>query len=530
MPRLPTSEDLGGLPQLQAARPIASYDVSPHVRGRQQVAEAGARVGQAVEDVGQSAFRLGRQQAQTEAVNANAFIHARLIEARVRYRHDADFGTLPQRWAEESGKIVDEGLAQISDAGLREHVRGNLFLPLAQENAAIADQVFRGAAAAHDASRTRYLNNLVEHVSLDPHDALIGGGIDALHSAVDDAVTRGFITPERARAEKQSAALRLCEAEYARMTRVDPDRAIRELRAEAPGHPLLSRLPEPIKDALVRQAFDRKENDRRDSEQASLSQSRDIQRQSDSAESEIVSNLVGSNPTLTRTAIADDDRLTPIAKAYMLALADRTGKPDPDADTSNPNALALINRLRLGDADPYKITALRQIYEAYAQQQLNRDDFNFVRNEFSNGDPRDFPTLLAHKTAFFKAVMPLIDQSDPLTGDIDHVGRSKLYMLERDVAQKIERLRNEAKDPTELFDPSRSDYIGTPESLQRYLSTTRERVEDHARRLSLPAQTSEPTASTPIPPRQPGETPEAYLERTIPVPRKDHQDAHPTGD
>jgi hypothetical protein len=302
--------------------------------------------------------------------------------------------------------------------------------------------------------------NLVEHVSLDPRDALIGGGIDALHSAIDDAVARGFITPERARAEKQSAALRLCEGEYARMARVDPDRAIRELQDDAPGHPLLSRLPEPIKDALVRQAFDRKENNRRDSERALLSQSRDIQRQSDSAESEIVSNLVGPNPTLTRTAIADDNRLTPAAKAYTLALADRTGKPDPDENTSNPTALALINRLRLSDADPYKITTLHPIYEAYAQQQLNRDDFNFVRNEFSNSNTKDFPTLLAHKTAFFKAVMPLIDQSDPLTGDIDHVGRSKLYMLERDVAQKIERLRYEAKDPTELFDPSRPDYIG----------------------------------------------------------------------
>jgi hypothetical protein len=530
MPRLPTPEDLGGLPQLSGARPIASYDVSPYARGRQQIAEAGARVGQAVEDVGQSAFRMARQQAQTEAVNANAFIHARLIEARAHYRHDADFGTLPQRWAEESSKILDEGLAQISDAGLRAHVRGNLAVPLAQENAAIADQAFRGAAAAHDASRAKYLNNLVDHVSLDPHDALIGGGIDALHSAIDDAVTRGFITPERARAEKQSAALRLCEGEYARMARVDPDRAIRELQAEAPGHPLLSRLAQPVKDALVRQALDRRENNRGDTEQALVSQSRDIQRQSDSAENEIVSNLFGASPTLTRTAIADDTRLTPVAMTYMLALADRTGKPDPDADTSNPAALALINRLRLRDADPYKITTLHPIYEAYARQQLNRDDFNFVRNEFHNGDPKDFPTLLAHKTAFFKAVMPLIDQSDPLTGDIDHVGRSKLYMLERDVAQKIDRFRSEAKDPPELFDPSKPDYVGKPEFLERYLSTPRERIEDYARRLSMPAQTREPAASTPIPPRQPGETPDAYLERTIPVPPKDHRDAHPTGD
>src|SRR5215467_9303008 len=142
MPTIPTPEELGSLLHIPGARPIGSYDVSAHARGAQQIADAGTRFGQAVEDIGKAAYKASQQQAVTEAVNANAFIHGRLIEARTRYQNDPDYVTLPQRWTEEAGKIVDDGLAQISNEGLREHVRSNLAVPLAQEGAAIQNQAF----------------------------------------------------------------------------------------------------------------------------------------------------------------------------------------------------------------------------------------------------------------------------------------------------------------------------------------------------------------------------------------------------
>jgi len=198
MPTIPTPEELGGLLRVPGSRPIGRYDVSPVARGAQQIADAGTRVGQAVEETGKAAYRIGRQQAVTEAVNANAFIHARLIEARTRYRNDPDHTTLAQRWGEDAGNIVEDGLSQISDDGLREHVRRNLAVPLAQEGAAIQNQAFRGAADAHAASRDKYLHNLVQHITLDPNDSLIAGGVDSLHAAIDDAVTRRFLAPEQA--------------------------------------------------------------------------------------------------------------------------------------------------------------------------------------------------------------------------------------------------------------------------------------------------------------------------------------------
>jgi hypothetical protein len=254
MPTVPTPDDLGGLPHVPGSRPVGSYDLSSYASGAREVADAGARFGQAVADIGNATYKIGRQQAITEAVNANAFIHGRLIEARERYRHDPDYATLTQRWNEEAGKIVDDGLSQVSSEGLREHVRGKLAVPLAQESAAIQNQSFRGAADAHAASRGRYLGNLVQHITPDPNDSLLTGGIDSLHSAIDDAVTRGFLTPEQALAEKRRSALALAAGQYARMSRVDPERAVRELESPEGGHPLLAQLPQPLKDALIQQA------------------------------------------------------------------------------------------------------------------------------------------------------------------------------------------------------------------------------------------------------------------------------------
>src|SRR5262245_44299272 len=114
MPSIPTPDELGGLPRVPGARPVGGYDLTSYASGAQRMADAGTRLGEAVEDIGKAAHKAGRQEAVTEAVNANAFIHGRLIEARERYRNDPDHATLAKRWNDEAGKIVEDGLSQIS--------------------------------------------------------------------------------------------------------------------------------------------------------------------------------------------------------------------------------------------------------------------------------------------------------------------------------------------------------------------------------------------------------------------------------
>jgi hypothetical protein len=512
MPQVPTPDELGGLPRVPGARPVGGYDLTSFAGGAQRIADAGTRLGEAVEDIGKATYKAGRQQAMTEAVNANAFIHGRLIEARERYRDDPDHATLAQRWSDESGKIVEDGLSQISDEGLREHVRARLAVPLAQEGAAIANQAFRGAAAAHAASREKYLRNLVQHSSLDPDDGLFAGGVDSLHSAIDDAVARGFLTPEQAADEKRRDALELLTGEYARMSRADPARAIREIETPGSGHPLLPQLPQDVRESLIARAREQQANAARDAEHAALRRAQDDQRASDQTENEIVANLLSDRPTLTRADIADNPVLTKTASARMLALEDRTMAPDPDETASNAAARGLLDRVRLRDGDPSRIASPGAIYDAYIGGKLNREDFDFVRKELvARQSPAEAP-LLARKQAFLKSVAPAIDQSDPLIGEIDQLGRSKMYLLERDLDRRIGQNVKAGKDPLDLFDPTKPDYAGKPESLERYRTTVREALEESARRLQPAA--SGATATTPVPPRLPGETPADYLRRT----------------
>jgi len=514
MPTVPTPEELGSLLHMPGSRPIGSYDVSPYAHGAQQIADAGTRFGQAVEDVGKATYKISQRQAMTEAVNANAFIHGRLIEARSRYQNDPDYATLAQRWNEEAGKIVEDGLSQISNEGLREHVRSNLAAPIAQESAAIQNQAFHGTANAHAASRDRYLGNLVQHITLNPSDSLITGGVDSLHSAIDDAVSRGFLTPEQASEEKRRGALALCTGQYARMSRIDPERAIRELESPEGGHPLIAQLPQPLKDSLILQARQQQDNNLKDVEHAAVRRQQEIQRASDQAESEIVTNLTSEKPTLTRADIADNQRLTQPAKAYMLALEDRAANSDPDAATSNAAARQLLDRIRLRDGDPNKIVRLDPIYDAYINNRLSRGDFSFVRKEFFAKQTPEGDLLLAHKQAFLKGIAHEIDQSDPLIGEIDQLGRSKMYLLERDIDRKIDQYHKDGKDPFDLFDRSKPDYVGKPESLERYRTTLGETLEERARQLRSTAAPSGSPAAQSIPQRLSGETPADYLKRT----------------
>jgi hypothetical protein len=518
MPPVPTPDELGGLPRVPGARPVGGYDLSSYASGAQKLADAGARLGESIADTGKAVYKDARQQAMTEAVNANAFIHARLIEARERYRNDPDHATLAQRWSDESGRIVDDGLAQISDDGLREHVRARLAVPLAQENAAIQDQAFRGGAAAHAASRERYLRNLVQHASVDPGDSLFAGGVDSLHAAIDDAAARGFLTPEQAAGEKRRAALALLAGEYDRMSRADPARAIRELEAHDSGHPLLPQLPQTTKDALVAQARAQQVNAVKDAGDAVQRRAQDIRRASDQAENEIVADLTGDRPALTRADIAANPQLTDAAKARMLAVADRTAVPDPDETASNAAARGLLDRIRLRDGDPSRIAAPGDIDAAYIGGKLNRDDFIFVRRELVARQTSADAPLFAHKQAFLRSVAPAIDQSDPLIGDIDRLGRARMYLLERDLDRKIGQYVKAGKDPLDLFDPSKPDYAGAPEKLARYRPTVQEALEQSAQQR--PPAAGDAAAPPAVPKRLPGETPADYLARTsAPVPQ-----------
>jgi hypothetical protein len=231
-------------------------------------------------------------------------------------------------------------------------------LHVAKESAPIREQAFRGAASADAASREGLLQNLERHSSLDPDDTLYAGGIDSYHAAIDDAVAKGYLAPDAALAEKRNAALRLGVAHYGLMARVDPDRAVSELHLEDGPNPNVRYFPAAVKARLLAQALGNQHARQVDAERSTTLNNREHQRASDQEEARIVTDLLGERPTVTTEDIINNEALTPPAKPYMVAVADRAAKSDPPATSSNVTARQLLDRVRLADSDPAKITNL----------------------------------------------------------------------------------------------------------------------------------------------------------------------------
>jgi hypothetical protein len=204
----------------------------------------------------------------TEATDANAYIHARLIGIRPRYQADPDYTTLVPRWQDETNRIVNNGLSLVSDDGARDFVRNEAATTVADEAAAIKDQAFRGAAAAHAQSRDDYLQSLVQNLTPNPNDTLIGGGVRAYHLMIDNAVARGFLTADDALAEKRRAALALTAGQYSVLAQHDPARVIQELESGPATHPLAQRLPADVTQGLIAQAKDNQQAQQIDAERA----------------------------------------------------------------------------------------------------------------------------------------------------------------------------------------------------------------------------------------------------------------------
>ncbi len=484
-----------------ASPPFSGADAGTDVRGFQQIAEDRARFGQAFEAAGPAVSRFDGQRALTEATNANAYIFARLLQARTRYQNDPDYSTPAQRWAGESDQIVETGLAGISNDRLRDHVRRSLNEPLAQQDAAIPQQAFRGAADAHAVERGNYLDNLIQHITLDPTDALITGGIDAYHSAVDDAAARGFLTPDLALTEKRSAALRLCTAEYSLMARCDPERATRELNSGNSPNPIAQFLPAEVKDTLIDQAQLRQQAIQVDGQRTRLKDERDTQRASDEAEARYATDLLSDNPTATATDIYADNMLTLEAKRRLLVTAKTAMEPEPSAEISNATALGLIDRIRRPDGDPEHITSLAPILEAFNASDLTRTDFKLVTKQLTDARAPDGDILTRHKQALIDLLKPFMGVSasgDPGHDNNDPAAAAQLYNIEREIDWKIERYRTEGKDPNDLFDPSKPDYLGGADFLSHFVLVTAPRhtineiLTDSTNTPSSPATSGQP--------------------------------------
>lgn len=196
-------------------------------------------------------------------------------------------------------------------------------------------------------------------------------------------------------------------------------------------------------------------------------------------------------------------------------IARRTDKPEPRAEASNAVMTGLISDIYSG-----AMTSNQPIVDAYINRQITKSDYKFGMDEFNNKRTPDGQLLGKVQATFIDKVKPSIIKANPLLGKLDPDGSLMMYRMQRDIQRKVTEYRKEGKDPYDLFDPSKPDYLGRPEALQQYQKSLTQSIADQAGRLggTRPAA----PGTVPVPPapaaperpaRKSGESPADYLKR-----------------
>jgi hypothetical protein len=455
MPKQPTWEDLGGTPGIAGTRPVGSYDVDAYARGAQKIANAGERFGASVARLGESEAEFAARRARQEFTAAQTQAITGLMGLRSRYAADPDYTTVKQRWTDDAAKTVDEPAGLISSEPVRLAYYDSLHEPLMQEARNFSRQAFQGAADAHAARREQLVQQLEQNLSIDPYDALSTAATDNIHSNINDAADKRFITPEQATIEKKNAALRLTVANYKKLARVDPDRAIEELTADESPHPLVQFLSPDTRQSLVTRAQDNLRAGQLDAERNKSLAAQESQRAAAQAESDYLEGIFGGAPDIA-DKISKDETLPQEKKDRLLATIRRTMQPEPPSAVANANAMKLLGRIRRDDGDAERIVDPTEILDAYNRGEIGKPDYDFLTRQLAEMRTPEGAALAAQKRLFMFGFKPVIDPDRP---DADAIATEQTYQLEKALDQRIERMRAAGKDPRDLFDPTEPDHL-----------------------------------------------------------------------
>jgi hypothetical protein len=310
MPRIPTPEELGDLLRMPGSRPVGRYDVSPYAQGAQQIADAGTRFGQAVSNVGAAVRDVGRKNDQTQYVHALARGLTRGVALHKQLQDNPNYDAVESLWGQGADRIISDEAATIDNPQMQEALSSTLGDHFAEHQGVIARQAAEGRAQASRAFIAKDRQDLVDTLGVEP-DPLHNAKVEVHNALIDTAARNGYLDHEAAHAEKRRTAQDLTVALYTKMGRVDPARALRELRGEDAPHPMLQYVPSEMTGTLMAHAEANRQADELDARRAErLALDQQQQRASDATESAMIKDLVSENPTVTAKSIVNNDALT----------------------------------------------------------------------------------------------------------------------------------------------------------------------------------------------------------------------------
>jgi hypothetical protein len=217
-------------------RPVAGYDVSAWGQGAQAIAKGVQTLGADVQKGAQDVAEVETYPARNSALLAQDKILGDAINLREKYKHDQDFGTLQERYNTDLDGLVDQGIQNVPQGPLRDHVMARLQIPLSRERASIEEQTFNGRRQNAHADIFNRQKNLIERTG--PFDDPVHTArIDSFKDIADEYGRQGLLTPLEVAQHKQQLGVDLGDARARARIDLGPAEAAkveRELRASVP--------------------------------------------------------------------------------------------------------------------------------------------------------------------------------------------------------------------------------------------------------------------------------------------------------
>ncbi|MBS4046573.1 MAG: hypothetical protein KG075_09555 [Alphaproteobacteria bacterium] len=230
--------------------------------------------------------------------------------------------------------------------------------------------------------------------------------------------------------------------------------------------------------------------------------------------SDFISRLSDDNVGLTSKDIINSNLLAAEKEHYLNVLKTRMNEGTKPIRTDPTTFRDLFTRIGLPDGDPRRIANEDQLNQAFVDQKLSFEDLSRLRKEFVDYRTPDGEKLSKRKSDFLKGVGPSINKSNPMMGRIDPSGQMQEYEFGIFVENEIERMRKENRNPYDLFNPAKPDYLGRPEVLTSYQKTLKQSIDDFSSQLRSAPGIKNPSGGVPDDKvRKPGETPQQYLDR-----------------
>jgi len=221
-----------------------------------------------------------------------------------------------------------------------------------------------------------------------------------------------------------------------------------------------------------------------------------------------LASMPGADLGHVRSMIEDGERI-----------ASRLNKPEPLATVSARSSMDIMTRMRA--TDDTHVDGEAAANKAYGDGEITAADRNMLVKEWQDSKTADGETLAKTKSAFFDAVEPMIVK--PLSDITDDSAKLRLYRFQTDVNRKVDEYKRAGKNPRDLFDPTKPEFLGNPEFVNQpqYQSSLQGNLPSMAIgkpsvNLTGPGKdiTGISVTPAPIPKREKGETLDSWMKRT----------------